>query len=113
MLFAVLEAKRFDKVRQTQELTIQYWISYRYWQISDYRNIGQGPYRCITRFEARVQLVYSCCHHTIHSSSLQERFMSLEKEVFPFMAQDAELFAFDLEGENAVIPTADVCVHAE
>ena len=24
--------------------------------------------------------------------------MSLEKEVFPFMAQDGELFAFDLEG---------------
>ena len=26
--------------------------------------------------------------------------MSLEKEVFPFMAQDAELFAFDLEGKS-------------
>jgi len=29
---------------------------------------------------------------------IEERFMSLEKEVFPFMAQDGELFAFDLEG---------------
>ena len=28
----------------------------------------------------------------------QVRFMSLEKEVFPFMAQDGQLFAFDLEG---------------
>ena len=25
--------------------------------------------------------------------------MSLEKEVFPFMAQDGDLFAFNLEGE--------------
>jgi len=30
--------------------------------------------------------------------------MSLEKEVFPFMAQDRELFAFDLEGKCAVNP---------
>lgn len=30
--------------------------------------------------------------------------MSLEKEVFPFMAQDGELFAFDLEGKSAVNP---------
>ena len=29
--------------------------------------------------------------------------MSLEKEVFPFMAQDGELFAFDLEGKCAVM----------
>ena len=35
-------------------------------------------------------------------SSLQERFMSLEKEVFPFMAHDGELFAFDLEGKFVV-----------
>ena len=28
----------------------------------------------------------------------QVKFMSLEKEVFPFMAQDGQLFAFDLEG---------------
>ena len=28
----------------------------------------------------------------------QVQFMSLEKEVFPFMAQDGQLFAFDLEG---------------
>lgn len=35
-------------------------------------------------------------------SSLQERFMSLEKEVFPFMAQDGELYAFDLEGKFIV-----------
>ena len=26
--------------------------------------------------------------------------MSLEKEVFPFMAQDGNLFAFNLEGEE-------------
>jgi mannose-1-phosphate guanylyltransferase len=29
---------------------------------------------------------------------IQVKFMSLEKEVFPFMAQDGQLFAFDLEG---------------
>lgn len=37
--------------------------------------------------------------------------MSLEKEVFPFMAQDGELFAFDLEGQCAVNPLLmSVCV---
>ena len=37
--------------------------------------------------------------------------MSLEKEVFPFMAQDGELFAFDLEGKCAVNPLLmSVCV---
>ena len=28
--------------------------------------------------------------------------MSLEKEVFPFMAQDRQLFAFDLEGSYII-----------
>lgn len=37
--------------------------------------------------------------------------MSLEKEVFPFMAQDGELFAFDLEGKCVVNPLLmSVCV---
>ena len=43
---------------------------------------------------------WSCCHHTIPSccsSSLQERFMSLEKELFPFMAQDGELLPLTLK----------------
>ena len=34
----------------------------------------------------------------MYMSGTQVQFMSLEKEVFPFMAQDGELFAFDLEG---------------
>ena len=29
---------------------------------------------------------------------LQVRFMSLEKEVFPYMAKEEELYAFDLRG---------------
>ena len=29
----------------------------------------------------------------------QEKFMSLEKEVFPFMAKDGQLFSFDLSGK--------------
>ncbi|CAI8041320.1 Mannose-1-phosphate guanyltransferase beta [Geodia barretti] len=33
---------------------------------------------------------------------IQVKFMSLEKEVFPFMAQDGQLFAFDLEGISSV-----------
>lgn len=37
--------------------------------------------------------------------------MSLEKEVFPFMAQDGELFAFDLEGKSAVKSITDVYVY--
>ena len=31
--------------------------------------------------------------------------MSLEKEVFPFMAQDGQLFAFDLDGISSVPTT--------
>ena len=30
------------------------------------------------------------------------KFMSLEKAVFPFMAQDGQFFAFDLEGVSSV-----------
>ena len=44
---------------------------------------------------------YNAIYNTIHDCDwLQVRFMSLEKEVFPFMAQDGNLFAFDLEGEE-------------
>ena len=68
----------------------------------------------VAGYEVRVQLMFppsglgmrswSCCHHTIPSccsSSLQERFMSLEKEVFPFMAQDGGTVAFDLQSKFA------------
>ena len=46
-----------------------------------------------------VAIADLCCI-MICIDSLQARFMSLEKEVFPFMAQDGELYAFNLEGEE-------------
>ena len=48
-LFAVLVAKRFDKVRQTREFTISDRLSVSAdIIISDYRNISKILYRCIT-----------------------------------------------------------------
>ena len=47
---------------------------------------------------------WSCCHHTIPnccSSSLQEWFMSLVKDLFPSIAQDGGTVAFDLESKFA------------
>ena len=41
----------------------------------------------------------------VSSPPLQLRLMSLEKEVFPFMAEAGELFAFNLEGTHSQLCT--------
>ena len=49
--------------------------------------------------------VHVLCMYNVHNVicimvllCLQVRFMSLEKEVFPYMAKEEELYAFDLRG---------------
>ncbi|CAI8043078.1 hypothetical protein GBAR_LOCUS23904, partial [Geodia barretti] len=51
----------------------------------------------VTLGSSRKSVITSTVALSPVPTSSRVKFMSLEKEVFPFMAQDGQLFAFDLE----------------
>ena len=59
-------------------------------------NVELNPGVHVNPFLASMSLQHALMFS--HDGVYQVRFMSIEKEVFPFMAQDRQLFAFDLEG---------------
>ncbi len=59
----------------------------------------------IIELELQLKSFYCAGLHYEYCFIFQPRPMSIEKEVFPFMAEDNELYAMDLQGDKHLTQT--------